>query len=258
MEELKKVWFQLVSTREGAGLLIGLLTLVAIFLPSPIFGLLLLVLSYLFGLELENILGRRFLRFILPLTVFFSLFNPFLGLLILLITALGWGYFQVKLRGYYSHETFKGFLEVIFVGLYGGLLTALLFHIKEVSTYLLLAMVLTVWASDTVAYYVGKNFGRQPFMALISPSKTFEGFLGGTIAGTLVGVFISSLLGLEVKNPLLWFFVVLSSVAGDLFESFIKRSFGVKDSSNLLGSHGGFLDRFDALLFASLTLYALL
>ena len=73
----------------------------------------------------------------------------------------------------------------------------------------------------------------------------------------MVGTIASSVLKVSF-NPLGWFVVITASVFGDLFESFIKRSFGVKDSSNLLGSHGGFLDRFDALLFALLAVASFL
>jgi phosphatidate cytidylyltransferase len=78
-------------------------------------------------------------------------------------------------------------------------------------------------------------------------------FWGGVLGGTFVGTLIAVFLGL--KAPIyVWFVVSIAAVFGDLFESFIKRSFGVKDSSHLLESHGGFLDRFDALLFAAFAL----
>jgi phosphatidate cytidylyltransferase len=104
---------------------------------------------------------------------------------------------------------------------------------------------------------VEKNFGKRSFFRLISPKKTLEGFIGGLLAATFVGTFFSIFFGLPI-NIFQWLFVNFLAVFGDLFESFIKRSFGVKDSSNLLGSHGGFLDRFDALIFAALALSTVL
>jgi len=256
MHQLKQFWFQLTAKREAAGLVVGFVTLLVVFLPLPFFGLVLVAFSYLLGWELEQILRRSFLRFVPPVVLLSSLSSPYLGLLTTFLAALTVGYFQVRLRGYYSEATFKSFLEVIFVGTYAGILPSTLFVLKEHSTYLLLSAVLAVWAADTAAYYVGKKFGNQPLVLLLSPSKTWEGFLGGLFAGTLVGAVSSSFFGLNGISPFSWLVVILMSVAGDLFESYLKRSFNVKDSSNLLGSHGGILDRFDALLFASLTLAA--
>ncbi|HIP98105.1 MAG TPA: phosphatidate cytidylyltransferase [Aquifex aeolicus] len=246
------------QTREGAGLFIGLTTLAVAILPLPLFAVSLALFSYLLGYEMELITRKSFLRWIALLGFLFSLVSPFLGLLTILNLGLLYGYKEVFPRGYYSFDTFKGFSIAILTGLYGGLLPYSLWVIKEHSTYLLLATLLTVWASDTFAYYVGKNFGKSPFFGIISPKKTKEGFIGGLIAGTLAGTICSALTVEAFANPLLWFSVSFVSVIGDLFESFIKRSFNVKDSSNLLGSHGGLMDRFDALLFASLLVASLL
>ncbi|RTZ59213.1 MAG: hypothetical protein DSZ31_04405 [Gammaproteobacteria bacterium] len=252
MGQLEGFISKLLQTREGAGLFIGLTTLVVALLPLPLFGIALAVFSYLIGYELELITRKGFLRWIALLGFLFSLVNPFLGLLTVLSVGLLYGYKEVFPKGYYSFDTFKGFSIAILTGLYGGLLPYSLWVIKEHSTALLLATLLTVWASDTFAYYVGKNFGKNPFFGIISPKKTKEGFIAGLVAGTLVGTIFSALTVKGFANPLLWFSVSVVAVIGDLFESFIKRSFNVKDSSNLLGSHGGIMDRFDALLFASL------
>jgi len=248
----KEFLFKILQTREGAGLFIGLTTLAVILFPLPLFGVALAVFSYLIGYELELITRKGFLRWISLLGFLFSLISPFLGLLAVLSMGLFYGYKEVFPKGYYSFDTFKGFSVAILAGLYGGLIPLSLLVLKEHSTALLLATLLTVWASDTFAYYVGKNFGKNPFFGIISPKKTKEGFIGGLIAGTLVGTIFSTLTVKGFANPLLWLSVSVVAVIGDLFESFIKRSFNVKDSSNLLGSHGGVMDRFDALLFASL------
>ena len=258
MDNLRRFWFQITSSRESAGLVIAFLTLFTVFLPHFLFIFVIFKLAYFFGLELEKILQRKFLRIVPIVGLVGSLISPFAGVLFIFLTALGFGYFNVRLRGYYSADIFNRFVEDIFAGIYISFSLDALIRIKEYSTPLLLSLVLSIWAADTAAYYVGKKFGKTPFARLLSPSKTFEGFLGGLIAGTLVGTVSSTYFGLEFNSPLLWTTVVLISVLGDLFESFIKRSFGVKDSSNLLGSHGGLLDRFDALLFAALALASFL
>jgi phosphatidate cytidylyltransferase len=133
---------------------------------------------------------------------------------------------------------------------------------------------LTVWAGDIFAYFVGKALGRHRMSPEISPKKTWEGAIASILASVLIGTLwfqhapgISSALlrvgligrrdgvfGLE--QPQLWPIIVLSAVVniaaqlGDLVESLIKRGAGVKDSGSILPGHGGMLDRIDAMLFA--------
>jgi phosphatidate cytidylyltransferase len=121
-----------------------------------------------------------------------------------------------------------------------------------------LVLVLSVWAYDTGAYLVGRQFGRARFLVHISPSKTYAGLVGGVLATTAVaavllwGVGQAPLHGL-VLGPL----VALTAQAGDLAESMLKRAAGAKDSGTLVPGHGGVLDRVDSFLFAApaLTLY---
>jgi phosphatidate cytidylyltransferase len=125
-------------------------------------------------------------------------------------------------------------------------------------------LLFVVAAGDTAAYFVGRKWGRRPFFERISPKKTMEGFAGGLAGSVLVGILFSLFFGgleggYEVPPaPLaavLAFFVGLSASFGDLFESLIKRHYGVKDSGRAMGGHGGFLDRFDSLIFAGVPLF---
>ena len=116
-------------------------------------------------------------------------------------------------------------------------------------------VLLTVWAADTFAYFAGRLFGRHKLAPSLSPGKTWEGF----IVGSLAGVFVSFIALYDTRHTYLtsWqavvlgLVVVLASAAGDLFESMLKRDMEVKDTGRLLGGHGGMLDRVDALLFAA-------
>ena len=118
---------------------------------------------------------------------------------------------------------------------------------------------LIVWLADTGAYFVGVRFGKHKLAPRISPGKSWEGFAGGLAAALLLAVAGLPVLGLEwdVLPTLLLLTAVaaLFSVAGDLFESLLKRHAGAKDSSHLIPGHGGVLDRLDSLL-AALPIFA--
>jgi phosphatidate cytidylyltransferase len=122
----------------------------------------------------------------------------------------------------------------------------------------ILLLVLAVWAYDTGAYLVGRQFGRRRFLAHISPSKTYAGLFGGLAATTGVVALVLAALGEAPESALLLGpLVALAAQAGDLAESMLKRAAGVKDSGTLIPGHGGILDRIDSFLFAApvVTLY---
>ncbi|BCR05462.1 phosphatidate cytidylyltransferase [Desulfuromonas versatilis] len=114
-------------------------------------------------------------------------------------------------------------------------------------------VLVVVMAGDTSAYFTGINFGRRKLYPAISPNKSVEGALGG-LAGSVFGAALASAAFLPVLSWLDCLVVGLGLGAlgqvGDLFESMLKRSFGVKDSGRMIPGHGGILDRLDSLLFA--------
>ena len=121
--------------------------------------------------------------------------------------------------------------------------------------WLILLLLLIVWAADTGAYFAGKRFGENKLAPHISPGKTKEGLLGGLIAAPLVALAAASMMPLANVDPgkvfMLSMVTALVSVGGDLMVSLHKRTSGIKDSSNLLPGHGGVLDRIDSLLAAA-------
>ncbi|GAB2501070.1 phosphatidate cytidylyltransferase [Pseudoxanthomonas sangjuensis] len=136
--------------------------------------------------------------------------------------------------------------------------------VRQGHVWLLTALAI-VWAADSGAYFAGINwggkwFGGRKLAPRISPNKTLEGLLGGLVAGVAVGVLLAILAGLapaQVPAMLLLAAVtVLFSVAGDLFESLLKRHVGAKDSGHLIPGHGGVLDRIDGVL-AALPVFAI-
>jgi len=125
----------------------------------------------------------------------------------------------------------------------------------------LFLLMLTVIVSDTAQYYTGRMFGRRLLAPAISPKKTIEGAAGGFVFGTLLLAAVGSWWLPAVPLPIrvaLGAAVVALGIVGDLFESMLKRSAGVKDSSALIPGHGGVLDRIDALLFAAPIYYVVL
>jgi len=120
-------------------------------------------------------------------------------------------------------------------------------------------VIVTVWVNDTIAYIVGSFIGRTP-ISPISPKKTWE----GTIAGVILSVVILSTVAgqfIPISTKYLYMITIVASVMGnlgDLFESKLKRLAGVKDSGSMMPGHGGFLDRFDSILFAGPFVWILL
>jgi phosphatidate cytidylyltransferase len=111
-----------------------------------------------------------------------------------------------------------------------------------------------VWATDIAGYFAGRALGGPKLMPQVSPKKTWSGALAGAVAAILVAVAIAKFAGLVGLVPIAVLAILLSVVAqaGDLFESALKRRFGVKDSSQLIPGHGGLMDRLDGFVAAAL------
>ena len=178
-------------------------------------------------------------------------------------------------------RAFPAALVAVFAFCYIALPMAFLVQLREQysGAFLLLYLLLIVWAGDIFAYFVGRSLGSHPMSPRVSPKKTWEGATASLIASVGIGVTLfnyalpisSALLNvhlIERKDGLFslqpesrWEIVLLSAVLnvaaqlGDLVESLIKRGAGVKDSGTILPGHGGMLDRVDALLFAAPVLW---
>jgi phosphatidate cytidylyltransferase len=115
-----------------------------------------------------------------------------------------------------------------------------------------LCIIFTLWINDTMAYIVGSLIGKTP-LSPISPKKTWEGTIGGALLAVTVMSLIAYATGrLSVVNTaVIATLTAITGTYGDLFESKLKRLAGVKDSGSIMPGHGGFLDRFDSLLFAA-------
>jgi len=120
--------------------------------------------------------------------------------------------------------------------------------------WLLLSLLLLIWATDILAYFVGKNLGQRKLAPTISPNKTWEGAIGGALGAVVVAAVLKgTVLGFVGWGDVIVLALICGvfSQLGDLAESRMKRAVGVKDSGTLLPGHGGFLDRFDAMILAA-------
>ena len=150
--------------------------------------------------------------------------------------------------------TWKSFLPFIYPT--AGMLFIFTMY-QEYGVISLLWLLVTVAMTDVGAYAVGKSIGKTQFSAT-SPNKTMEGVVGGIAVATFSGMFMGlSIVDLDIAF-LISFGVAVSSIFGDLFESSLKRTAGVKDSGNLLPGHGGVLDRIDGYLFGAIVMLVLL
>ncbi|MFT6960305.1 MAG: phosphatidate cytidylyltransferase [Flammeovirgaceae bacterium] len=145
------------------------------------------------------------------------------------------------------------FLGIIYVGIPFALLNLAIFYDNSYNYEIILGSLFMLWASDTGAYFAGKNFGRRKLFERVSPKKTWEGSLGGTIAAVSVGIVLSYYFtSMPVwKWIAISLIIVVAGTYGDLVESLFKRSIRIKDSGRSIPGHGGFLDRFDGLLIAA-------
>lgn len=146
--------------------------------------------------------------------------------------------------------------------LYAGLFAVILAEIRGGHLLGLFAMAFIfaiVWATDILAYFCGRTLGGRKLAPSISPGKTWSGAIFGAAAGVAAGMMV--VLSLRPGGSLLVPFIALalavSSEIGDLFESWVKRRFGVKDSSHLIPGHGGVMDRVDGLVFAAFAAFLL-
>ena len=189
--------------------------------------------------------------------------GPAIALLSILIDLIFTRKFKLKNIGYSA-------AGLIYISLSLGLMMDLRCHglgelfnsLYDVGWIIPVIIIASIWVNDTMAYIVGSLIGKTPF-SKISPKKTWEGTIGGMILAVLfIGFVVAPLIMRKYEDtdlPLptssaFWFVVAaIASIAGtggDLFESKLKRMANVKDSGHIMPGHGGFLDRFDSLLFA--------
>jgi len=142
---------------------------------------------------------------------------------------------------------------VLYIGL-AGIALIVLRHDAAVGRDNVIFLFLVVWASDIAAYVAGRSLGGPKLAPAISPNKTWSGALGGLFGASVVGMCVALAFGdggSLIRTALISAMLGIATQSGDMFESWIKRRFGVKDSSGLIPGHGGLLDRLDGVLVAA-------
>jgi phosphatidate cytidylyltransferase len=120
-------------------------------------------------------------------------------------------------------------------------------YLREIGPNLLLVILMVVWIADSAAYFTGRRFGKRKLAPAISPGKSWEGVWGALAAVTLFGAAVATLALASWWLIAAFWVITALSIVGDLFESWMKRVAGIKDSGTILPGHGGVLDRIDGL-----------
>lgn len=256
--------------RTITGLLFILVVIVAILFSEYSFGILFLFLTGLALIEFHNLVESHLdlqLEVWVATVVGMVLFISMFAFAADWIDVRGFAVYFLVLCAVFIAELFRKNENPIMnwaIFTLGQTYIALPFALLSIIAYiqggynplLVLAFFVTIWVYDTGAYLVGITFGKHRLLERISPKKSWEGFFGGLVFALLAGYVFSKIEASLTLNQ--WFgfaiIIVIFATFGDLSESLLKRTIGVKDSGKLFPGHGGILDRFDSILFATIAI----
>lgn len=241
--------------RVVSGLVLGGLALGVYFLGRPVFPIFVCVFAVLLAWEWGRLCSGRSLDVapvLLPLAMigvaiaaFLRYFDLAIAIALIAAPTVHLLVLAVRARGPAWSAVGAGYIAL-------ALVAYLWIYDLPDGGLIVLWLVFVVVATDTGAFFVGRHFGGAKLAPRISPSKTWSGLAGGMLAAAAMGVICTYVLtgGLVWSHAPIGALAAVVAQAGDLFESIVKRHFGVKDSSGILPGHGGLLDRFDGLIAA--------
>ena len=249
-----------VTQRVISGVALGLLVLVLTWIGGIPFKLLSIVVMALIFFEWFRIVATRSLS-----QPSWLLGGVTIGLVALCVL-MGWSVYGlavcaagaavVMLNRLREGEDFWPSLGIVYAGI-AGIAFAALRDSGHLGFAVIIFLFAVIWCTDISAFFGGRTFGGPKLAPSISPNKTWSGFVSGLLGGVLAGV-IAALFLSEAGLAWVVLLATIVSVAGqvgDLFESGLKRKFGVKDSGTLIPGHGGVMDRVDSLIFAAFAAY---
>ena len=191
--------------------------------------------------------------------IIFSIINSNISFMVLVSFIVTFSFFEyfklIKNKSYFT-------ITNILLGFFWISSIASLIPIYESLSYkFILVIFFAVWITDSLAFIMGKQFGKKKILPSVSPNKTWVGSISGLLFSMLFivsifyyyNIFLSDFTFLNII--IIGFITGFFSQIGDFLESYFKRQLEIKDSSNLLLGHGGFLDRFDSLFIVSITMY---
>jgi phosphatidate cytidylyltransferase len=257
-------------TRTITGIVLVLVMLTAILTSQYSFAILFLIILIVSILEFTNLFKEsvvqpnRCFSYLVSIILFIATFmiakgiieiKYFLGILPFFLMIMAAELYRKKDKA--VENIAVTIFGIIYLAIPLSLISFLVFpEMLSANAYtpkLLIALFSLIWIYDSGAYLVGVSIGKHRLFERISPKKSWEGAIGGTLIAIAASYFISSFIP-EIKL-VHWIAIsiltVVSSTYGDLTESMFKRYFGIKDSGNILPGHGGVLDRFDSLFFAA-------
>lgn len=241
--------------------LVGIpIVLLCIFGPTPLMYLFGFVMMLALNYELANMQGESMQRSFLV----FSLLNMAVALGCYTFVTQELGFIFVLINGLVMAETVFTYPKVAlpemmylaFVNIYCTWLPLHMISLRLLpqGSWMLMSVFIMVWVCDSGAYFTGYFLGKHKMAPHLSPKKTIEGGVGGVLLTVVAALIIQRFLPIApnmLNAVIVALLVAFGAIVGDLFESYLKRSFGVKDSGNILPGHGGFADRFDSFLMVA-------
>jgi len=249
--------------RSITGAIYIILLLSAVFLSSDAFDFLFMIFGLACISEYKRLVGLRgywiFLAYLILWWIFIylvkeydkTLINTLMFVTIAVDIGMLFYLFSKKERQFSTAEKFIAGL--FYIG--GGciFLTMIPYKDNDFAKFLIIGIFILIWVNDSFAYIVGRTFGRTKLFPRVSPKKTCEGTIGGLVFALATAYFMAS--HEPIVSPVQWVtlagVIVVTGSLGDLVESKLKRSAGVKDSGAIMPGHGGMLDRLDSLIFAA-------
>ena len=269
--------FKNLVTRTVAGVVLVAVIIAATVWSPYSFGLLFMLISLLATQELLKLLTKRTtflggvsaLLFLAIYAEHASMFSE--RLIVIVWVVYGMSLLAAMIGQLWNKKTdpLEAWMHTaysqIYVALPFALVNMIAFFRGQFTPVLVLSLFVFIWVNDSFAYLTGSLFGRHRLFERVSPKKSWEGFIGGNLFA-LAAAYLMSVLDQPLSNLLVgndgsslelwqWFvfaqIVVVFGTFGDLVESLLKRTLGVKDSGAAIPGHGGWLDRFDSLMFAA-------
>lgn len=242
--------------------IIGIPVIIAIlYLGKVPFSLLVALIIALSLVEFYRMIALLDIKANVPLGLFFGAMMPIValfyglsGMVIWLTAAIFIDLLNSFASGAKIDRLAATFLGIIYIGLFLSYMV-LIYKLPSGKLFIVFTL-LGTWITDTSAYGVGKLFGRRPLTVKISPNKTVEGTAGAFIINLAIFALLKWVPFFNLWQRLLFALTIsIFSILGDLVESAFKREANVKDSGTLIPGHGGFLDRFDSLIFTGVASY---